>query len=94
MRDGRDVGCLRGIKGFRGPVKGVEKMKKVLVVFIRLYQYIISPFLPQSCRYVPTCSEYAKEAVLKYGVLKGGWMSVKRIARCHPFSEGGSDPVV
>jgi len=58
-----------------------------------LYQRVISPLLPQSCRFYPTCSEYAKQAILKYGPLKGGWLALKRLARCHPLSSGGYDPL-
>jgi len=68
-------------------------MKRILVLVIRGYQLLLSPLLPQSCRFTPSCSEYAKEAVLKYGSVKGTWMSFKRIMRCHPFHPGGYDPV-
>jgi putative membrane protein insertion efficiency factor len=60
---------------------------------IRFYQRKISPGLPPRCRYIPTCSEYALEAVEKYGAVKGGWLAARRIARCHPFHKGGYDPV-
>lgn len=60
---------------------------------LRLYKRFISPLFPPSCRYVPTCSEYMYDAVAKYGVLKGGWMGLKRLSRCHPFHPGGYDPV-
>ncbi|NJD23799.1 MAG: membrane protein insertion efficiency factor YidD [Betaproteobacteria bacterium] len=68
-------------------------MKRLLVGLIRIYQYAISPFLGRSCRYHPTCSEYAVEAVEKHGALRGGWLGVKRICRCHPWHPGGYDPV-
>ena len=68
-------------------------MKRVLVALIRAYQYALSPFLGRSCRYYPTCSEYAVEAVEKYGAIKGGWLGVKRLGRCHPWHPGGYDPV-
>lgn len=64
-----------------------------MIAAIRFYQRHISPGLPPRCRYIPTCSEYALEAVEKYGAVKGGWMAAKRIARCHPFHKGGYDPV-
>ena len=68
-------------------------MKKAMLAAIRFYQRKISPGLPARCRYIPTCSEYALEAVEKYGAVKGGWLAVKRISRCHPFHKGGYDPV-
>ncbi len=73
-------------------------MKRILSVpfllLIRFYQVAISPFKgPPSCRFYPTCSVYAYEAIKKYGPLKGGWLALKRIGRCHPFNPGGYDPV-
>ncbi|MCL5116812.1 MAG: membrane protein insertion efficiency factor YidD [Firmicutes bacterium] len=68
-------------------------MKYVVLGLIRLYQRYVSPMTPPSCRYVPTCSQYAVESVSKYGALKGSWLAIKRISRCHPFHEGGYDPV-
>ena len=68
-------------------------MKKVLMSLIRFYQKHISPAFPPRCRYIPTCSEYAMEAISRYGALKGGWMGFKRFMRCHPFHKGGYDPV-
>ena len=68
-------------------------MKRLLVALLRTYQYAISPFLGRRCRYYPSCSEYAVEAVEKYGVIKGGWLGVKRVCRCHPWHPGGYDPV-
>ena len=68
-------------------------MKKAMLAGIRFYRAFISPLSPPSCRYVPTCSEYAMTAVEKYGVRRGGWLAIKRILRCHPFHEGGYDPV-
>lgn len=69
-------------------------MKIVALTFLRLYKRWISPSLPPSCRYVPSCSEYAMEAVERFGVLRGGWLAVWRVLRCHPFVRGGYDPVV
>jgi len=60
---------------------------------IRGYQVLLRPLLTGSCRYLPTCSEYATEAIATYGALRGGWMSVKRVLRCHPFGGAGLDPV-
>lgn len=68
-------------------------MKKIALAAIRFYKRYISPLLGSSCRYYPTCSQYTYEAIEKYGVLKGSWMGVKRISRCHPFAKGGFDPV-
>ena len=68
-------------------------MRWLALKLIRGYQIGISPMLPPSCRYVPTCSEYGLEAITRYGILRGGWMTVRRIARCHPFAKGGHDPV-
>ena len=68
-------------------------MKWFLLLLVKFYRGFISPLLPPSCRYVPTCSEYALIAIGKYGAMKGGWLSLKRILRCHPFHEGGYDPV-
>ena len=66
---------------------------KGMLVMLRFYKREISPMLPPCCRYTPTCSEYATQAVEKYGAVKGGWLAAKRILRCHPFHEGGYDPV-
>ncbi|PYS91053.1 MAG: membrane protein insertion efficiency factor YidD [Acidobacteria bacterium] len=68
-------------------------MKHILLALLRLYKLAISPLLPPSCRFVPTCSEYASEAVSRYGALRGGWMGLRRLLRCHPFHSGGYDPV-
>jgi len=64
-----------------------------LALLIRGYQRFISPGLPPSCRFHPSCSQYTLEAVQRYGVLRGGWMGVRRITRCHPLNPGGYDPV-
>jgi len=68
-------------------------MKYVLILLIRLYKITISPFFPNTCRFHPTCSAYASEAIQKYGALKGGILAIKRIVKCHPFHKGGFDPV-
>ena len=69
-------------------------MKRVLLRMIRFYQRRISPHTPSSCRFVPTCSQYAHEAIQKYGALKGGWLAFKRLLRCNPFYKGDLyDPV-
>jgi len=68
-------------------------MSRILLWLIRLYQNTISRVLPPSCRFTPSCSEYTYEAIEKHGILKGGWLGVKRISRCHPLNPGGYDPV-
>ena len=69
-------------------------MKKLFVCLIRFYRKHISPLTPPSCRFTPTCSQYAYEAINKYGALKGGWLALKRLLRCHPFYKGDYyDPV-
>ena len=68
-------------------------MNKILIGVIKLYQKVISPLTPPSCRFYPTCSHYGIEAVEKHGALKGSWLAVRRISKCHPFHEGGFDPV-
>ena len=68
-------------------------MKLLLLVLIRFYRYAISPLLGRRCRFYPSCSEYAAEAVEKYGALKGAKLGFKRLSRCHPWNTGGFDPV-
>jgi putative membrane protein insertion efficiency factor len=68
-------------------------MKTVFITIIRLYKYMISPLFPSSCRFTPTCSEYAIDAVNKYGAIKGAALALRRVLRCNPFHEGGVDPV-
>ena len=68
-------------------------MRRLFLAAIRFYQKNISPARPPCCRYTPTCSQYALEAIEKYGALKGGWMAFRRILRCNPFHKGGYDPV-
>ncbi|MDD4372674.1 MAG: membrane protein insertion efficiency factor YidD [Bacteroidales bacterium] len=64
-----------------------------LILFIRIYQYTLSPYLGRSCRYIPSCSVYSVDAIRKYGALKGGWLAAKRISSCHPWGGSGYDPV-
>jgi uncharacterized protein len=68
-------------------------VRLALIIPIRLYQLLISPLLPPSCRFYPSCSQYALEAVREHGVFRGGWLSVARLARCHPLNPGGVDVV-
>ena len=68
-------------------------MKKILILLIRFYQKFISPMFPAKCRFYPTCSQYTLEAVKEHGAIKGTYLGIKRISKCHPFHEGGYDPV-
>jgi uncharacterized protein len=68
-------------------------MKTIALAIIRFYQKVISPLFPPSCRFTPTCSHYSYEAIQKHGFIRGSWLAIKRIGRCHPFSPGGYDPV-
>ncbi|SFL83586.1 membrane protein insertion efficiency factor YidD [Pelosinus propionicus] len=68
-------------------------MKKIAIMLIKGYRLFISPLKPPTCRFVPTCSEYALQAIEKYGIFRGGIMAMRRILRCHPFHPGGYDPV-
>ncbi|PAE34237.1 membrane protein insertion efficiency factor YidD [Neobacillus sp. YX16] len=68
-------------------------LKKIFISIIRFYQVAISPIKPPSCRFYPTCSHYGLEAVQRFGAFKGGWLTLKRILKCHPFHPGGIDPV-
>lgn len=68
-------------------------MRRVLLFLIRLYQRTVSEVLPPTCRFYPSCSEYGYQAIARYGVLKGGWLAVRRVLRCHPLNPGGYDPV-
>ncbi|HEX4165020.1 MAG TPA: membrane protein insertion efficiency factor YidD [Bryobacteraceae bacterium] len=68
-------------------------MQRSIILALRAYKLVISPWLPSACRYYPTCSEYMAEAVRKHGAVRGVWMGLRRLGRCHPFHEGGYDPV-
>lgn len=68
-------------------------MRHVLIFFVRGYQLFLGPLLPSACRYYPSCSAYAIEALERHGALRGAWLAVRRIARCHPLRPGGYDPV-
>ncbi len=68
-------------------------LAKLFIVFVRGYQVGVSPFLPPACRYTPSCSHYAIEALRRHGAIKGSWLAARRLFRCHPFRAGGYDPV-
>lgn len=68
-------------------------MRALALLLIAAYQKVISPFFPSVCRFYPSCSEYARQAIEKYGLMKGGWQALKRLMRCHPGHPGGLDPV-
>ena len=68
-------------------------MRKILIFPIQVYSYLISPLLGAHCRYTPSCSEYAREAIEVHGALKGSWLAIRRVGSCHPWHEGGYDPV-
>jgi len=68
-------------------------MRKVVVGLLRAYKTVVSPLLPSACRFHPTCSEYMREAVERYGAVRGIWMGLKRLCRCHPLQAGGFDPI-
>ncbi|WP_081704514.1 membrane protein insertion efficiency factor YidD [Sediminibacillus sp. JSM 1682029] len=68
-------------------------MSRLFILFIKLYQKIISPLKPPTCRFYPTCSQYGLESLQRFGVLKGGLLTIKRLLKCHPFHPGGIDPV-
>ncbi|HUV99852.1 MAG TPA: membrane protein insertion efficiency factor YidD [Dehalococcoidia bacterium] len=67
-------------------------MRRFVITLLRGYQYLISPLLTPSCRFTPSCSNYAREVIEKHGVLKGGWLTIKRLLRCNPWNPGGYDP--
>lgn len=75
-------------------MQSVSEFSKAFAIgLLKGYKYVISPVLPPSCRFYPTCSVYAIEAIEKYGLIRGGFLGLRRILRCHPFSRGGYDPV-
>jgi uncharacterized protein len=79
---------------FRSTMGKISKTSKQIVIFlISCYQNLVSPFLGQHCRFQPSCSSYAKEAIVNYGLLYGSWLAIKRLAKCHPWNPGGFDPV-
>ncbi|MDE7136461.1 MAG: membrane protein insertion efficiency factor YidD [Muribaculaceae bacterium] len=78
----------------KNPLSSLSALaSRFMILFVRFYQLCISPMLPSACRYTPTCSQYAIEALRKHGPAKGLWLSIKRISRCHPWGGSGYDPV-
>lgn len=71
----------------------MNPLQRLFIGLIRLYQLALSPYFGQQCRFTPTCSEYARQAILRHGALKGAWLGMKRVSRCHPWHPGGHDPV-
>jgi len=71
----------------------MNPLQYLLIGLIRFYQLVLSPFMGNQCRFTPTCSQFAREAVEKHGALKGSWLAIRRISRCHPWHSGGHDPV-
>jgi putative membrane protein insertion efficiency factor len=63
------------------------------IAMLRIYRRLLSPLLPSACRFIPTCSEYAEQAIQRYGLWRGGWLAVRRLASCHPFHKSGFDPL-
>ena len=83
-----------GSRSWGNPVVRVTHWpRRFVVLLIRGYQRVISPALPASCRFTPSCSQYTLEAVARYGLVRGGWLGARRLMRCHPFNPGGFDPV-
>lgn len=74
-------------------MKVISLFRQIFILPIRLYQVLLSPILPPACRYLPTCSAYAAEAIERHGLVRGGWLALKRLLRCHPWGGSGYDPV-
>lgn len=86
--------CCKPSAWLRAVCHGVSRwVRKGLLAMIRFYQVAISPYLPPSCRFMPTCSAYAAEAIERHGAARGSYLAARRILRCHPFNPGGYDPV-
>ena len=89
------------LKALKAPLKGstsrpgayADAARVAVAGVVRIYQLLVSPWLPPSCRFSPTCSEYTRQALLKHGILRGTWLALRRLSRCHPLGSGGYDPV-
>jgi hypothetical protein len=92
LNDQSDTGPPRKVS-WHAPGKSLMVVKKIFILSIRFYQLLISPLIPPSCRFTPTCSHYAIEAIEMHGLLRGSYLAGRRILRCHPFHKGGYDPV-
>lgn len=88
------MSCAPGLRRRGEPVAPLLQWpRRLVMLLIRGYQRFISPALPASCRFSPSCSQYSLEAIERYGVVRGGWLGARRLLRCHPFNPGGFDPV-
>lgn len=89
--------CKESNHNIKWPISFLEwilfPLKLLFIFIIRIYQWVISPLTPPSCRYTPTCSAYSAEAIIKHGPIKGGWLALKRILSCNPWGGSGYDPV-
>ena len=93
MQNPRDPLLYTSVRWFVAPFPGSIALKQVLLILIKLYQWCFSPFFGGQCRFYPSCSAYAAEAIDTHGALRGSWLAVRRLLRCHPWHEGGVDPV-
>ena len=87
------MACIYCFALFTASRAGARAMKQVLLILIKLYQWCLSPFFGGQCRFYPSCSAYAAEAIDTHGALRGTWLAIKRLLRCHPWHAGGVDPV-
>jgi hypothetical protein len=91
-RPGRGGAAAR-LKRRDAPPRRFGNLKRLVIFPLVCYQRVISPFLPRACRFYPSCSEYAREAICRHGILRGVWLTTRRLTRCHPYNPGGYDPV-
>jgi len=93
MEEHRPRARVGAVRNQRGASANRQLMRTLLVLLVRGYQVTLGPLLPAACRYYPSCSAYAIEALERHGALRGSWLALRRIGRCHPFRPGGYDPV-